>query len=97
MPLDFVVAASLTHGAAAGAFFLCGIVIGKWPVLVVPLVYWTVVGVGEHERWWGPQPGEYLVFGTLMLALDGMIAAGAGVLTRKFLRRRGRNLRRATE
>ena len=84
-----MVAAGATHGAAAAAaFFVVGVAIGRWRVLVLPFVYWTVVAVGEGRRWWGPEPGEYLAFGAFVLAFYGCLAAGAGVLARAALERR---------
>ena len=73
---------SMTYLIATTGFLALGLLVGRWPVVVVPAIVWTLFAVGLSNRWWGRPPGEFLVLGTALLSLVGMLAVAVGVLLR---------------
>jgi hypothetical protein len=61
------------------SFFLVGVLVGRWSVIVLPAVVWVTWAVGIDRRWWGDPPGEFLVLGTVMLVGIGGAVAALGI------------------
>ncbi|SRR5713226_610772 len=78
---------SMTYLIVTLVFGVLGLITARWLIVIVPPIVWTVVAVGINHRWWGRPPGEFLVLGTLLLGLFGMLAATVGVLVRRSLAR----------
>jgi hypothetical protein len=66
------------------AFGLLGFLVGRFSVLVLPVIVWTIVGVGWARHWWG-NGGEAITLGTIILIGGGIIAVLVGVSTRRAL------------
>jgi hypothetical protein len=75
-------------------FGVFGLLVGRLSVAVVPLLVWTVWGIGHAQRWWG-NGGEQVLLGTVLLTLLGVLAATAGVGTRYLVGRVGQAARHA--
>jgi hypothetical protein len=75
-------------------FGVLGLLVGRLSVVVLPLVVWTVWGIGHEWHWWG-NGGEQILLGTVLLILLGVLAATAGVGIRYLVGRVGRAARQA--
>jgi len=80
-------AAAVLYALATVGFLLAGLVFARWWVIGLPVLVWTGWALGKKARWWGAPPGEFLLRGTVLLCLIGMLAAGAGVSARIASRR----------
>jgi hypothetical protein len=77
----------MTYLIATIVFLALGLLVGRWLVVAVPAIFWTLVAVGLSNRWWGRPRGEFLVLGTALLSLVDMLAAAVGVLVRRGISR----------
>jgi hypothetical protein len=66
------------------AFGVIGLLVGRFAVVALPVIVWTIWGVGNAEHWWG-NGGEAIFLGTVFLIALGLIAALAGVLLHRAL------------
>ena len=69
------------------AFGLLGVLVGRFIVAVLPLLVWTVWGVGRSRHWWG-NDGEQIVLGTMILIALGVASSTLGVAANRLLHRR---------
>jgi hypothetical protein len=74
-------------------FGVLGLLVGRLSVAVLPLLVWTVWGIGHAQHWWGG--GEQVLLGTVLLILLGVVAATAGVGIRYLVGRVGQAARQA--
>jgi len=69
------------------AFGLLGVIVGRFIVAVLPLLVWTVWGVGLSRHWWG-NDGEQIVLGTALLIAFGVASTAMGVGVNRLVNRR---------
>jgi hypothetical protein len=65
---------------------IAGFLLSPWISFLVPALAWMVWGIGMEKRWWGPDPGEFVGTGTLILILASWFACAIAAFLRRGVR-----------